>query len=140
MSTHRYNHQKTPLPFSIYRAFDAAGDLLYVGISTSPKRRAVEQRSAKLWWRDEVAGLDVQLIGARPIAQAVEAVAIREENPRYNELRAGSWSTVHLTLAQYMQDEGLSKEQLAQRQGVDVATVQKWLSGPPRYVLPPRAA
>lgn len=68
----------------LYRFFDAAGDLLYVGISVSAIQRASEHRADKGWWH-EVASMTVEKVpGDRAAALEAERLAILNEGPRYN--------------------------------------------------------
>jgi hypothetical protein len=67
---------------TLYRAFNANGDLLYVGIAGNLGRR-LKEHGAKLWW-EEVTSLTTEHFRSRYAASAAEAVAIRAELPRYN--------------------------------------------------------
>lgn len=68
---------------ALYRLYDAADALLYVGISHVPEARLKEHAGDKLWWhhvaRDEITWLD-----SRTEALAAEAKAVTEERPLYN--------------------------------------------------------
>lgn len=68
---------------ALYRLYDSAGVLLYVGISRYPSERFKEHAGDKLWWhhvaRNEIAWLD-----SRADALAAEAKAMAEERPLYN--------------------------------------------------------
>lgn len=68
---------------AVYRLYDAAGDLLYVGATQSPRARFQHHATHKAWW-PEVHKDDVQWHPDRAEALRAEAVAIREETPRYN--------------------------------------------------------
>lgn len=70
-------------PTTLYRLFDAAGDLLYVGISTRPMQRVREHSKGQTWWT-EVASQTFEHFPTRPEAATAELAAIRTENPRYN--------------------------------------------------------
>lgn len=71
------------LPTYVYRFYDDAGRLLYVGITNDIKRRYKEHLQ-KPWARDIEVRLHV-LMPTRAEALAVEAAAIKFEQPLYNE-------------------------------------------------------
>lgn len=69
---------------SLYRAFDAAGTLLYVGISTNPEQRWREHAISKAWWRSDVSRKTIEWHESRTAAGQAEAVAVRTESPVHN--------------------------------------------------------
>lgn len=69
---------------TLYRLFDRNGALLYVGISGRWFRRMHEHAGTQGWW-DNVAMVKRQSFETRDAALAVEAQAIRDENPQYNQ-------------------------------------------------------
>lgn len=72
-------------PMVLYRFFDADGTLLYVGITNHPWRRFAQHAAEKPWWH-EVDDIEFESFpGPRHVAEAEEAVAIWEEQPRYNK-------------------------------------------------------
>jgi predicted GIY-YIG superfamily endonuclease len=82
---------------SVYRLFDADGDLLYVGIAGNPGRRFEQHRADKPWW-GEVSRIDLEHWPTRQEAAEAESQAIREESPRYNIALRPRPATVALTL------------------------------------------
>lgn len=72
------------VPIALYRLYDVEGTLLYVGISTNPKARFIQHALYKSWWpsvdRTSVSWLEV----TRQEALAIEAAAIRDEEPVHN--------------------------------------------------------
>jgi excinuclease UvrABC nuclease subunit len=68
---------------ALYRLFDAAGQLLYVGIATSPRTRWYAHREEKRWW-PQVARESVEWFPSRTDAKAAEKTAIRAEAPVFN--------------------------------------------------------
>lgn len=70
--------------WQIYRAFNAAGELLYVGQTSDMPGRMRNHRSSTPWWGE------VDTVACSPAGvtreEAVEAerIAIRREEPRYN--------------------------------------------------------
>lgn len=72
-----------PNPTTVYRLYDAARVLLYVGIGGNPGRRFQQHRGNKTWWGD-VASATLEHHPTREAALNAEADAIRDENPRHN--------------------------------------------------------
>lgn len=70
-------------PTTLYRLFDAAGDLLYVGIAGNPGRRFEQHKKDKPWW-GEVASIRLEHFLERRAAEIAEMKAIKGEDPRYN--------------------------------------------------------
>lgn len=73
-------------PTALYRAVDAAGNLLYVGISCDPSARFALHSHEKFWWPD-VASIAIDWLSSRPAALIAEQRAITNEHPRYNRAR-----------------------------------------------------
>jgi hypothetical protein len=68
---------------TLYRFWDAGGDLLYVGITGIRDARWRAHGNQKPWWR-EVATVTVEHYDDRKSLAAAEIAAIRAEKPRYN--------------------------------------------------------
>lgn len=78
---------------TLYRFYNASGDLLYVGITNNPPRRLGEHRDAKAWWQ-EVARIDMEQHPDRLALHTAERRAIETERPRHNiQLNSRSRST-----------------------------------------------
>lgn len=71
---------------SLYRHFDAEGQLLYVGISLSVVSRLAQHRDGSPWY-DQIAMVTVERFPTRGDAHAAERAAIRAEKPRHNHIR-----------------------------------------------------
>lgn len=71
------------LPHAVYRLFDGADDLLYVGMSYDPELRWKSLAATKPWW-PKVERKTVEWVGDFPTTRDVEASAIKDERPRYN--------------------------------------------------------
>jgi hypothetical protein len=67
----------------LYRHYDHAGDLLYVGISLSPMRRH-EKHFAWANWRHLILRILIEPFASREEALQAEKCAIREEFPKFN--------------------------------------------------------
>ena len=72
----------------IYRLYDKAGVLLYIGITTDPNRRFAAHAADKPWW-PEVAHHIIEEIDTAT-ARQTERETIRQERPRYNVSQAVS--------------------------------------------------
>lgn len=73
-------------PTDLYRAFDSAGNLLYVGIAFASIGRLAGHRSKSTWF-DRVATITVETLPTRDDAKRAERLAIRTENPMFNLVR-----------------------------------------------------
>lgn len=71
---------------ALYRLFDEAGDLLYVGITNDPEVRWSYHARQKEWW-PKVHRRAVEWKATRAEAETAEAEAIGRENPRWNAIR-----------------------------------------------------
>jgi predicted GIY-YIG superfamily endonuclease len=70
----------------LYRFFDTAGRLLYVGITQNPQLRLRDHRAMKDWWA-EVANVTMEHFDSRQAVEAAERIAVRTENPVHNTVR-----------------------------------------------------
>lgn len=73
----------TDVPTAVYRFYDTAGRLLYVGITCNLALRFAQHASDKTWW-PHVARKTVVLYGSRDEAAAEEERAILGERPVHN--------------------------------------------------------
>lgn len=73
----------TDEPTAVYRLYDEAGDLLYVGISKHPEQRFVEHSQIKFWWH-LVVRKQVDWYPTRKDAEDEETRATISENPRHD--------------------------------------------------------
>ena len=71
-------------PTALYRFHDAAGRLLYVGISRNLVARWAQHETEKPWW-PEVVRKTVVMYGSRREAEIAEGRAIRSESPLHNK-------------------------------------------------------
>jgi hypothetical protein len=70
-------------PCHLYRHFDTAGVLLYVGISLSTLNRLAQHKTDSHWF-EEIARIEIERHPSRAAALAAERKAIANENPRHN--------------------------------------------------------
>jgi hypothetical protein len=70
-------------PVALYRHYNAAGALLYVGISHSAIKRLSQHKSTAKWPYDAVR-MDTQWFPSRQEAEAAEKTAIQKEQPLFN--------------------------------------------------------
>lgn len=73
---------------ALYRLYDHAEQLLYVGISTQPETRWTQHATDKPWW-PLVRRRKVEWFTDRAGAEKAEREAIRAEEPLYNTMGAG---------------------------------------------------
>jgi predicted GIY-YIG superfamily endonuclease len=74
----------SPRETTLYRVFDAADSLMYVGISSRRNlRRLAEHEHGKPWWT-EARRVSLQHFPTREDAAEAERDAIRDERPKYN--------------------------------------------------------
>lgn len=74
---------------ALYRFFDSAGTLLYVGQTRDPGRRLAQHGGEKSWW-ERVANVTIEWCDDRAAALEAEKTAIREERPLFNIQHAQS--------------------------------------------------
>lgn len=67
----------------LYWFYDAAGRLLYIGITNSGVKRMEQHGADKLWW-PEVAQIKVDHFPTREAAEEAERAAIKAHRPAYN--------------------------------------------------------
>jgi len=67
----------------VYRHFNQAGELLYIGAAQNGFKRLLIHRDKSFWFH-EVAVVTIEHFATREEASAAEHSAIASENPRYN--------------------------------------------------------
>lgn len=68
---------------TLYRVYDAAGALLYIGITNDPAERFGAHAGLKPWWHEAVR-IDLEHFDTREVCARAELAAIRSEHPRHN--------------------------------------------------------
>lgn len=68
---------------ALYRFYDVADDLLYIGVTHDPGARWASHRKDKPWWH-EVTRISVETHPSRTAVLEAERTAILAEQPRYN--------------------------------------------------------
>lgn len=76
-----------PQPTDLYRYYDAAGSLLYVGVSKSVVARAMQHERQARWWA-RWSMMVRETYATRDEALAAERVAIERERPLFNVMHA----------------------------------------------------
>jgi hypothetical protein len=66
----------------LYRHYDVAGGLLYVGITRDPDARSKQHLAGP--FGDQIATTSVSWFPDRDAAEEAERLAIRDESPEYN--------------------------------------------------------
>lgn len=80
---------------TLYRWFNTANELLYVGISNNVARRTDQHNDSKAWW-NQVDYCRVERFASRGLALAAETEAIHNEHPIYNIAQNGRKKSVWL--------------------------------------------
>lgn len=95
---------------ALYRLYDEADVLLYIGISHQPDVRFEQHAKTKEWW-PQVARREVRWFDDRPTAAVAEATAIRSEDPEHN----GTFSPrrVRHTVRDAVAEDGLREVSLS---------------------------
>lgn len=78
-----------PIPNYVYRCYDAAGRLIYVGCTNNPVLRLASHKKA--WWGDQLHTTRLIVFPNRRHALNRETDAIRTEKPRWNV--KGKWAS-----------------------------------------------
>lgn len=96
---------------ALYRHFDDAGKLLYVGIAKEPGKRAEQHRYHSKWHRF-VADTQVEWFTSRPAAELAERAAINDEGPIFNQThnRANRAAAIDYLFGALEADRGASNE------------------------------
>lgn len=69
----------------VYRAYDSAGRLLYIGYTNNPVSRFMSHRSQGSTWLPYAASVSWEPHSTRRAGLAAESAAIEAERPPYNE-------------------------------------------------------
>jgi hypothetical protein len=77
-------HQEINRPHAVYRLFNEAGDLLYIGCSHDPKGKRMEHHRADRPWAKEIARVELEWYPNWSPAILAEYFAIVTEEPKYN--------------------------------------------------------
>lgn len=109
---------------AVYRHYDATGALLYVGVSSAPRKRMAQHRRLAAW-ASEVTWSEVEWFDNRADALAEERRSIAHESPRYNQANCGGCAT---PLGRYLSKNRLTHEEIASRFGVSRAHLTKLVS------------
>jgi predicted GIY-YIG superfamily endonuclease len=83
-------------PHVLYRAYDAQGVLLYIGITMNPGNRFAQHSEDKPWWAD-VAEIRVEHFGSRKRVLAAERAAIQAERPCFNVIHNSGNVVSHIS-------------------------------------------
>lgn len=121
---------------AVYRLFDAADRLLYVGVGELPATRWQDHRSHKEWW-PQVDHSTVRYFPTRDEALAEEARAIAAEHPLHNVMgtpRVAARRRRDVPPVTYVGAEGVpalvGAQEIAVRLGVSRQRVQQLVARP----------
>lgn len=117
---------------AVYRHYNEAGELLYVGASVCPSCRFSIHRSQSDWGRD-VTRIDIEWFETKDDALAAEAAQIRSLTPKFNrqdnpKRPRVKWSdtTGHLFVRRYLDRTGMSIVEFANAIGLPVGAARKY--------------
>lgn len=82
-------------PHVLYRCFDAAGELLYIGITNDPSNRFNLHERSTPWWGDVAEVRLDESFASRWDLEDAERVAIFDEIPLHNSQHNWRWHTKH---------------------------------------------
>ncbi|OOB91210.1 hypothetical protein [Rathayibacter sp. VKM Ac-2630] len=82
-------------PHDVYKAFDADGRFLYVGLSVDVFRRLQQHRREYAAWEPDAVRVEVAQYENRASAHFEEARCIREDSPAYNVTRERPFSSTY---------------------------------------------
>ena len=105
---------------TVYRFFDAADRLLYIGITSSASARLAQHAGDKDWF-PEVARASFEHFGSRSDALAAEKAAIVAERPAYNLRHSPNRDAVR-------RRGEMTAEQVAAYLRVDDDSVTRWVN------------
>lgn len=80
-------------PTSLYRAFDADGDLLYIGVTSQRQQRLYRHAKVAQWWQ-KVATIEIQHYATATEAKLAEADQIGRLHPPHNRNHRRAVETV----------------------------------------------
>ena len=119
---------------SLYRAFDADGVLLYVGISSSALRRLGQHAGGPAAWWDRATRVEIEHFPTRTEASDAEQRAIADEAPLFNRTTPGRRERTEFTATRRdivlaRVNRGWSRKQLAVAAGVSRGSVEALENG-----------
>lgn len=68
----------------LYRHYNNAGQLLYVGVSLSTIARLIEHKTTAPWFK-QITRVTIERFPTRIAAERAEIIAIRDEQPQWNK-------------------------------------------------------
>jgi hypothetical protein len=119
---------------ALYRHFDAAGRLLYVGVSADPVRRGYEH-ACRTPWKAQSVKMEAVWLPSREDALQAEAEAIRTEAPIFNVQRPSvgvlSFCEVDTgpTLRQWLKENGVTQVAFAEHIGITQGVLSRFMAG-----------
>lgn len=139
MSTHAERSDPNRREHFVYRVFDDAGRLLYVGCTMRPRARLADHRASYAKWLDRAAS--VRMVGPTDYATARqwEREALRDEYPAYGntpqrqsaDRRSGAWIERRIAEALGPEWDGNMRAfQVAADEAIAAAKLMDWGATP----------
>src|SRR5688572_17357580 len=118
----------------LYRHFDSAGALLYVGIALCSIQRLGQHKLGAAWFQ-RIATVRIEHYPDVRSALRAEVKAIREERPIFNRRDSVGYRRPRVikrplaVLADYLDRHDITQQELAGRLGCSQSLVSQWISG-----------
>lgn len=110
-------------PTHLYRHFNSAGMLLYVGVSLNYLVRTSQHASTAEWY-EEVVNITIEAFQNREAALKAEKKAIKNENPKYNQHHMESLENDTYV---YIRLPAEIKRQIEERAAADGSNMTIWV-------------
>lgn len=82
-----------PRPYTVYRAYNDHGKLLYVGVTKNIHQRMNQHKTLKSVWFGQMERVEIQRYATPEEAGAIEYQAIANEKPQYNRMGGVYWDS-----------------------------------------------
>lgn len=76
---------------TVYRLYDAAGELVYVGYSADAIKRSMQHARKSSWW-PEIVRAECDFYDTREEAMAAEKALIKRHQPRFNKVNTDGYA------------------------------------------------
>lgn len=109
----------------LYRHYDAAGALLYVGIALCSMQRLAQHK----FGFERIHTVRIEHFADEDTARRAEALAVQEERPLFNRQIPRVRDVVQVELALHLEEQGITQQRFGEMVGASQALVSQWLSG-----------
>jgi predicted GIY-YIG superfamily endonuclease len=113
-------------PAAVYRHFNAAGEILYIGMTANPEERERCHSFCSRWFAD-VERIELEWFPTRAEAFAAERRAIRAETPPFNQTWGKQWDSIKsfpaALLLAWMEETDTTAKDIAAKGGFSASCV-----------------